>query len=148
MYQYIYPQITGGYRFNLMERCRTELLIAPESIADTTFNGQIKTVIQFTGELSDILLSGLNALISGSGGAPQYPPFSSGKTVFYVKDLYATFPSFIAAAGISGLRLFYSESVFGSGNIDRLEIHADDALSAQQRNKIKAAYGDLIIERV
>jgi len=142
MHAYKFNQITGGYRYNIFERCLLEVGIFPDSIYDIYENERYVTYIQFNRELTELELNALTTLMNNN---PQFPP-TSNNTVFYIKDIVASFAQFEADFGI-GLKLYYSETITGSGIIDRLELHASKVLTAQEKNKLRGLYSGLITEK-
>lgn len=144
MYTYTFPKLDGGYRVNIIERCKNELNINPVSIYDTTSDIIITTNIVFEIELTEQQLNDLTSLMNSS---PQFPPEDQNATVFYVKDLNETFEEFQQLSGVS-LKLYYSETITGSGKIDRLELHANRVLTEQEKNNVKTTYANYIVERL
>lgn len=144
MYTYTFPKIDGGYRFNIFERCKNELNIHIKSIYDTSSNAIVTSNIIVENELTEQQLTDLTNLMNNS---PQFPPEDQNVTVFYVKDLNETFEEFQQISGVS-LKLYYSETVSGSGTINRLELHADRILTEQEKNSVKTTYANSIAERL
>lgn len=144
MHKYSYPKISGGYRFNFIERCKAEIGISPTAIYDISREGKHTTVIEFHDQLSELQLNSLNSLINNN---PQQPPSSQNKTIFVVKDLYEIFDEFKRDFGLN-LSIYYSESVKNSGMIDRIEIHCDRILTQPEKNKLRNLYSSLISEKV
>ena len=73
---------------------------------------------------------------------PTLPP-SGTTTVFKIKDIWDFLSTFNISSGQT-FKLYYSESVLGSGNMDTIELHLNASLSTQQRNKVVLEYGKLI----
>jgi hypothetical protein len=149
MYKYDYPLITGGYRFNVGLRCQDEVGVFPNQIYDSFLNGEKRTFLVFQNEISGTV-SGVP--VTGAGvlsglmttGNPSYPPTPSG-TTFVIEDLYEKFEEFKANAGIE-LKLYYTETTPGSGEIDKLELQADRILTNPEKNSLRGLYADLITE--
>lgn len=132
---YIFPQVVGGYRWNLLKRCLHEVGIEPSCVSDV---GE-KTIVQFDRALSDAEVEALDALMNDN---PTYPPSNSG-TVLTVDDIWEQFSAFKQNAGVD-LKMYFSEKDPGSGNINQIELHSTEVLTQEQKDSIKTAYANLI----
>jgi hypothetical protein len=131
---YYYPLVVGGYRWNILMRCLHEVGIEPSGISD--MNDQ--TVIQFSRALTTTEKAALDVLMNSN---PSYPPTTGvGVTVI---DIWEDFDGFKAACNLPNLKLYYTESVVGSGKIDRLYLWHPTSLTNGQRNALKTAYTNL-----
>jgi hypothetical protein len=129
---YFYPQVVGGYRWNMLQRCLNEVGIEPIDSGDTS--GQ--TYLAFSRELTLTEKIALDLLMLSN---PTFPPANTGKTTYEIKDIWETRQQFSVAVG-GGVALeffiYYTESVPGSGSFDRIQLHFKKALSASERNKV------------
>jgi hypothetical protein len=133
--QYTYPKVTGGFRWNALKRCLNEIGIEPISMCDV----EGTTFLQFDRKLTAEEKSGLDALMQDD---PQYP--KKGHTVLKIVDIWEQFDEFKKNAGLPDLRLYYSETVEGSGLVDQIELQHPTPLSSEQIEQIKQAYISLI----
>ena len=136
--EYKYTQIdrTVGYAWNAMERIEQTLGIRPTMIGDT---GEF-TVVNFSRELTESEKALLDALMAEN---PTLPPTPVG-TRFVIRDIWSQ-KSFIETQMGFPYKVFYSQSTPGSGVVDQIEIHFDQSLTTQQRNKILTEYAKLIV---
>lgn len=138
--EYSYPQVSGGYRWNMNQRILNEVGIKPTMTGDTPDgSGGMKTVVNFDRALTTTEKETLDVVMASN---PTKPPVASG-TVFKIKDIWNRLNDFKLATGLD-FKLYYSESVPGSGNIDQIELHAPKTLSTQERNKTISEYSKLI----
>ena len=135
--EYKYSQIdrTVGYAWNAMERIEQTVGLRPTMVGDT---GGF-TVVQFSRELTEPEKALLDTLMAGN---PTLPPTPVG-TRFVIRDIWSQ-KSFIETQMGFPYKVFYSQSTPGSGNVDQIEIHFDQTLTTQQRNKIISTYANLI----
>jgi len=135
--EYKYPQIdrTVGYAWNAMERIEQTVGLRPQMVGDT---GGF-TVVQFSRELTPAEKTLLDALMASN---PTLPPTPIG-TRFVVRDVW-TQKSFIETQMGFPYKVYYSQSTPGSGVVDQIEMHFDQTLTTQQRNKIISTYANLI----
>jgi hypothetical protein len=133
--QYTYPKVSGGFRWNALKRCLNEIGIEPVSMCDV----EESTFFQFDRELTVEEKSGLDALMQDD---PQHP--KKGETVLKIVDIWERFDDFKRHAGLPELRLYYSETVEGSGLVDQIELQHPTPLSSEQIESIKQAYISLI----
>ena len=136
MTSYSYPAFSGGYHANMWHRIHYDIGIWP--ISSGFVSNQM--VITFDRDLTVAEKTLLDAIMASS---PGQPPVAVG-TVFKVKDIWEFIDSFNTATTIT-LKVFYSESVPGSGKFDMIELHAASALTTNQKNKVASEYGKLII---
>lgn len=135
--KYYYPKITsGGYRWNLLKKCLWEIGIEPIGISDV---GE-QTILEFSRELTQEEKSLLNDIMAND---PQNPP-SYGERLF-VKDIQEDISDIKNETGLTKLRLFFTESVKGSGNVDRLCFWHPTPLTQVQKNKLRTAYTNLFL---
>lgn len=138
--QYQYPQVSGGYRWNMMQRIEQTVGLKPNMTGDTPDGSEgMKTVVEFSRELTAPEKALLDTLMADS---PTQPP-TTGGSKFVIRDIWNQKATFEAALGLT-YRVYYSESVPGSGNVDQIEIHFDSTLTTQQRNKVLSEYAKLI----
>lgn len=133
--EYKYPQVSGGYRWNMMQRIEETVGLRPNMTGDV----EGSTIVAFSRELTAPEKTLLDALMADN---PTNPPSTAG-TKFVIRDIWSQKAAFETAIGFP-YRVYYSESVPGSGNVDQIEIHFDSTLTTQQRNKVIAEYGKLI----
>lgn len=133
--EYKYPQVSGGYRWNMMQRIEETVGIRP------TMTGDVEgaTVVAFSRELTTEEKALLDTLMASD---PTNPP-TTGGTKFVIRDIWSQKSVFETAIGLP-YRVYYSESTPGSGNVDQIEIHFDSTLTTAQRNKVISEYGKLI----
>lgn len=142
-YHYYYTYIGhGGYRFNVIQRCISEVGITPLWVGDLGYNDSLATVVAFASQLSAGQISLLDTLMTSN---PQYPPSPGTNTRYIIKDIYEFFEQFKIDVGVD-LKIYYSETVPGSGKIDRIEIIANKTMTAQEKNRLRNSYSGLITE--
>lgn len=76
-------------------------------------------------------------------GDPQNPPSTGVKVL--IRDVWEDLEVLKTACGLPNLRLFYVESVVGSGKFDRVCLWHPTALTNTQKNALKTAYTNLFI---
>jgi hypothetical protein len=135
--KYTYPQINRniGYAWNMLQRCLNEVGIEPISTGDS---GGV-TFLQFSRELTPEEKTKLDVLMADN---PTLPPNPKG-SMFVIRDVWNQKNLIEGAMGFP-YKVYYTESVPGSGNVDQVELHFESSLTTQQRNKIIAEYGKLI----
>src|SRR3990172_3646540 len=133
--EYRYAQVSGGYRWNLMERCRNEVGVNPIMAGDVAG----VTVVAFDRELTITEKAKLDALMNNN---PTFPPNFPGSK-FIIRDVWNQKATIQAAMGFP-YTVYYSESTPGSGVVDQIELHFASILTAAQRNKIVSEYSKLI----
>lgn len=142
MTQYSYPIVTTGYRWNLLKRCLWEIGIEPTCIGDMSD----QTYLQFSRDLSANEKSILDTIMSGDA---QNPPSTGVRLT--IKDLWGgtnsgeNFEAFRTACGLPNLRLYYTESVAGSGVFDRVTLWHPTPLTTSQKNAVKAAFANMYL---
>jgi len=141
-YYYKYPQVIGGYRWNILKRCLKEVGVEPLYVGDMPENSILYTFVVFSAPLTAPQEAALNTLMSNN---PQFPPSPGANTRFIIKDIYEFFDQFEADVGV-GLDIYFSETVPGSGEINRIEIIANKAMTNAEKNKLRNAYSSLITE--
>lgn len=136
MTEYKYPQIdrTVGYAWNIKRRCFYEVGIAPTGSGDS---GGF-TFLNFDRDLTPTEKTALDTLMASN---PSLPP--SGTVRVKIGDMWNKLAQFNASSG-ADFKLYYSQSVPGSGVVDTLELHTDTPLTAQQKNKVQNAYANLL----
>lgn len=134
--EYKYPQIdrTTGYAWNIRQRCINELGISPTGSGDS---GGF-TFINFAEPLTPEQKTALDALMASN---PSVPPANTCR--IKIGDMWNKLAQFNANSG-ANFKLYYTQSVPGSGNVDTLELHTDTPLTAQQKNKVQTAYANLL----
>jgi hypothetical protein len=133
--EYKYPQVSGGYRWNMVQRILQTVGIKPTMTGDSSGF----TVINFDRELTAPEKTLLDGVMADN---PTQPPTLTG-TKFVIKDIWSQKATIGTAMGAT-YRVYYSESVLGSGDINQIEIHFDTNLTTTQRNKVLTAYANLI----
>ena len=135
--EYKYPQINRGqgYAWNMVQRINNVVGLKPTATGDS--NGQ--TFINFSRDLTTQEKTLLDRVIADN---PTQPP-TLGGTKFVIKDVFNQ-KSTIQTAMEFPYKVYYSESVLGSGNVDQIEIHFDTNLTTTQKNKVLNAYANLI----
>lgn len=118
-----------------MERCRNEVGVNPTAAGDS----EGATFVSFANELTEEQKAKLDALMADN---PTNPPSTSG-TTFVIRDIFSQ-KSDIATTMGKYYKVYYSESVPGSGNVDQVELHFDDVLTLTQKTKVRDAYAGLI----
>lgn len=133
--EYKYTQVSGGYRWNMVQRIFQVVGIKP------TMTGDVEgfTVVNFDRELTPQEKLLLDNLMLDN---PTHPPSIPGSK-FIIRDIWSQKAAFETAVGLP-YRVYYSESIPGSGNVDQIEIHFDTNLTTTQRNKVISEYGKLI----
>lgn len=140
--EYSFPQVdrTVGYAWNMSQRILNEVGIKPTMTGDVPDgSSSMKTVINFDRELTPTEKATLDVVMASN---PTLPPVASG-TVLKIKDIWNRLNDFKLATGLD-FKLYYSQSVPGSGNVDVIELHASKTLSTQERNKTISEYSKLI----
>jgi len=134
--EYKYPQIdrTTGYAWNAMQRIEQEVGLKPTTMGDS---GGF-TFVNFSRELTEGEKTLLDALMASN---PTLPPVSGG-TKFIIRDIWTQKTLIETQMGFP-YKVFYSSSQ-GNDVIDQVELHFDQTLTVQQRNKIISEYAKLI----
>lgn len=135
--EYKYPQInrTVGYAWNAVQRIEQEVGLKPDAIGDS---GGF-TFVNFSRELTAQEKTALDTLMAEN---PTLPPTPMG-TAFVIRDIWSQ-KSFIETQMGFPYRVYYSQSIPGSGNVDQIELHFDQTLTTQQKNRILSEYAKLI----
>src|SRR3990167_3655454 len=135
--EYKYPQIdrTVGYAWNAMQRVQEVVGLRPTVMGDTSGF----TYVTFSRELTAPEKILLDALMADN---PTLPPTNTN-TKFVIRDVW-TQKSFIETAMGLPYKVFYSQSVPGSGIVDQIEIQFGKVLTTHERNKIISEYAKLI----
>ena len=135
--EYKYPPIdrSVGFAFNAMERIEQEVGLRPDAIGDSSG----LTFVNFSRELTVPEKALLDTLMASN---PTLPPTNTN-TKFVIRDVWSQ-KSFIETAMGLAYKVFYSQSVPGSGIVDQIEIQFNKVLTTQERNKIISEYGKLI----
>ena len=135
--EYKYPQIdrTQGYAWNAVQRIEQEVGIKPNATGDSAGF----TFVNFSRELTAQEKTILDALMASN---PTLPPNLPGSK-FVIKDVFNQRNTIGTAMGFP-YKVFYSQSVPGSGNVDLVELHFDKVLTTQERNKVLAEFAKLI----
>lgn len=131
---YYYPKVEGGYRWNLIKRCKFEVGIEPIN----TGNIEEQTFLEFDRDLTEQEKALLDTLMASN---PTQPP--TGTCRVKIQDIYERLAQFNANTGMN-IRIYYSESVNNSGSIDTIELHTDAPLTATQKSKITTGYSNLL----
>ena len=134
--EYKYPQIdrTVGYAFNIRQRCLNEIGINPTATGDSSGF----TFLNFAEPLTTEQKTALDALMATN---PSVPPTATCRVK--IGDMWNKLAQFNIASG-ANFKLYYSQSVPGSGNVDTLELHTDAPLTNQQKTKVQDAYKNLL----
>ena len=135
--KYEYPQITGGYRWNMMQRIEKEVGVKPTASGDS--GG--KTFVSFQNELTPEQKTLLDTLMANY---PANPPVTTN-TTFVIDDLWNRKQQIEATMGIS-YDIYYIESSPNSGIIDQIKIIFNKQLTNAEKNKVRNAYAGLIKE--
>jgi hypothetical protein len=138
--KYDYPQVAGGYRWNMLQRIKNAVGIEPTSSGDHSVDGVWYTRLEFSRNLMQAEKALLDTVMASN---PTYPPIGTAK--FKIADLWEKLAQFNASAG-TNFQLYYNESVPGSGVIDQLELHSSGSLTITQKNKAKTSFAGLIAE--
>jgi hypothetical protein len=135
--EYKYPQIdrTQGYAWNAMQRIEQEVGLRPTAMGDSAGF----TFVNFSRELTAQEKTILDTLMASN---PTLPP-TTVNSKFVIRDVWSQ-KSFIETQMGLPYKVFYSQSVLGSGVVDQIEIQFDKVLTTQERNKIISEYGKLI----
>lgn len=128
MFDYSYPQVNGGYRWNLLQRVFNTINLYPTNLSDV---GDL-TVLSFDRELTPAEKTLVDAIMVDN---PTRPPTTTN-TVFTLKDIWETRQEFATKLGNLPFKIYYNESVPGSNNFDRIELHFAKVLGAAERNKV------------
>jgi hypothetical protein len=133
--RYDYPPVSGGYRWNMLQRILNVIGIEPIGSGDVSD----RTVLEFSRELTPQEKAQLDALMADN---PTLPPTPAGSR-FVIRDVWNQKTLIEQQMGFP-YKVYYSESVPGSGNVDQVELHFAQTLTTAQRNSIISAYGKLI----
>ena len=138
--QYNYTQVSNnGYRWNMSQRIFNEMGIKPTMTGDTPDGSDgMKTIVEFSRELTPQEKSTLDAIMATD---PTIPPTATCRVK--IGDMWNKLAQFNASSG-ANFKLYYSQSVPGSGNVDTLELHTDAPLTNQQKTKVQDAYKNLL----
>jgi hypothetical protein len=109
--------------------------LEPNLVGDTTN----ETYVRFERELTSQEKVNLDVLMNNN---PQLPPNTQG-TVFKIVDVWNRRSEITQAMGLE-YKVFYSESVPGSGDVDQIELHFSKTLTQQERNRVTNEYSKLI----
>lgn len=123
----------------MMQRIFEAVGIKPTAVGDS---GGL-TFVDFSRELTVPEKTLLDSVMSTN---PTLPPSLPG-TKFIIKDIYNQRASIGEAMGFP-YKVYYSESVLGSGNVDQVEIHFDQVLTNTQKNKVKSEFAKIITEKL
>jgi hypothetical protein len=135
---YWYTQVSGGYRWNMLQRIFNAIGIEPIGSGDVS--GQ--TYLQFSRALTDLERVSVDAIMADN---PTFPPVNAG-TTYVIRDVWNQKSLFETNLGFS-YKIYYSESVPGSGNVDQIELHFG-ALTNTQKNKVASEYAKLIAVKI
>lgn len=133
---YTYPLVTGGYRWNMLKRCLYEVGLEPINSGDA---GE-QTYLTFERELTAAEKTALDTLMADN---PTYPPTAGVSAQFLVDDIWEKFLQFRTACGLPNLKLYYTESVPGSGKIDSIVLQHPTPLTNTQKTSVRDAYRNL-----
>lgn len=137
---YYYPQVTGGFRWNMLQRIKNTIGKEPISTNDVFITGLYNTVITFDKELT---LSEKILVDSVMSDNPTFPP-TNYAIRFKIEDIWERLETFKTNTGIPW-SLYYSSSTV-TGIIDTIEIQSPINLTNSQKNSVKLAYANLIKE--
>jgi hypothetical protein len=141
MNTYYYPQVTGGYRWNMLQRIYNTIGLEPTGSGDVQQDGVWKTYLTFSRALTTQEKASVDAIMADN---PTFPPTTTN-TVYTLKDIWETRQEFSTKLGNLQFRIYYSESVPGSGLLDRIELHFLKNLSAAERNKVADEHSKLLV---
>jgi hypothetical protein len=132
-----YPQIdrSKGYAWNMLQRILNTIGIEPIASGDVA--GQ--TYLEFSRDLTEAEKAQVNSIMATN---PTLPPVPVG-SVFTIRDVWNQKDTIASAMGFP-YKVYYSESIPGSGNVDQIELHFPSTLTTTQKNKIISEYGKLI----
>jgi hypothetical protein len=135
--EYKYPPLdrTVGYAWNALQRIEQEVGLKPDVIGDSSG----MTFVNFSRPLTVGEKTILDALMASN---PTLPP-TNVNTKFVIKDIWSQKSTIETAMGLP-YKVYYSQSVAGSGVVDEIQIHFASTLTTTQRNKIISEYGKLI----
>lgn len=135
--EYKYPQInrSQGYAWNMSQRIELIVGLKPTATGDS---GGF-TFVNFSRDLTSQEKTLLDGVMADN---PTLPPTPVGSR-FVVRDIWSDKTAIETAMGFP-YKVFYSESVPGSGNVDQIELHFSSTLTTTQRNKILSEYAKLI----
>lgn len=136
---YRYPQVQGGYRWNMLQRIAHAVGLEPVGTSDVQVDSQWETCLTFSRELTEAEKAALDAVMADN---PTFPP--SSPTRFVVRDVWNQRNAIAAAIGVP-YRIFYSQSVEG-GEVDQVELHFDRPLTEAEKGRVRDTYARLIRE--
>lgn len=126
---YYYPIVSQtGYRWNMLQRIYNTIGLEPINSGDV---GD-QTYLTFSRELTVQEKASVDAIMADN---PTFPPTTTN-TVYSLKDIWETRQEFSTKLGNLQFRIYYNESVPGSGLFDRVELHFLKTLSAAEKNKV------------
>ncbi len=139
---YTYPQVEGGYRWNMLQRIYNAIGLEPIGSGDS--GGM--TFLNFDRELTVEEEETVDAIMADNPTMPPVavdPASGDSKTVFIITDVYNKRDQISAAIGLP-YETYYSESVPGSGEVDQIELHFAGPLTQEQKDTVITEYGKLI----
>lgn len=131
---YYYPQVSGGYRWNMLQRIFNAIGLEPIGSGDI---GN-QTYLDFSRELTAAEKTQVDTIMANN---PTFPPTNPG-TTYVIRDVWNQKAFFESQLGFP-YKIYYSESVPGSGNVDQIELHFG-TLTNTQKNKVSSEYSKLI----
>jgi hypothetical protein len=140
MFDYQYPQVTSGYRWNILERVKNEVGIEPINLSDVSISDVWYTVVSFDRELTAEEKTKLDTTMADN---PGFPPTEPTNTVYNLKDIYETRLEFSTVLGNLPFFIYYNESTPGAG-FDRIQLHFKKGLSQAEKNKVKDEFSKLL----
>lgn len=138
---YQYPQVTSGYRWNILQRCINEVGVEPTNLSDISISDVWYTVVEFSRELTAQEKSNLDTLMVSN---PGYPPTEPANTVYQILDIWETRGEFSTKLGNLQFNIYYNESVPGVSGFDRIQLHFKKALGSAEKNKVKDEHSKLL----
>jgi hypothetical protein len=136
---YRYPQVQGGYRWNMLQRIEASLGFEPVATSDVQFDAVWQTCLTFDRALTDEEKAALDAVMADN---PTFPP--SSPTRFVVRDLFDQRDAIGAAIGCP-YRVYYSQST-PDGPVDQVELHFSAVLTDAEKARVIEEYAKLIEE--
>ena len=142
--QYYYPQVQGGYRWNLLAKCYYAIGRWPKNSGDIQISGANQTYLEFDPPLSEAEKTKIDAIMANPNTAALPSP-NTNKTTFVVKDIWSYFQELLAL--IPGAELYFDKSAPDKPDFDIIAVNLPKSLALAEKDAVKNWYAGLISEK-